>query len=163
MKFSKSGKLQLTTSGDRAIVMTRVFDAPRRLVFDAYTKPEFVRRWLGVLEGWQFEVCDVDLRVGGEYRYLWKGPDGMQMGMRGTFKEIVPPEKLVATEQFDESWYPGGAVSTVTLAEKAGKTTLTLLVEYESEEARAAVLKTPAAEGVESGFDKLEELLATQV
>ena len=155
-----NGSLQVTTPSEREIAMSRVFDAPRHLVFEAYTKPELLKRWLGVRGGWSLAVCEVDLRVGGAYRYVWRGPDREEMGMGGVFREVVPGERIVATEKFDHSWYPGGAVSTVTLVEQGGKTTLTLSVCYESREARDAVLKSPMKEGVEEGFDKLAELLA---
>ncbi|MCX6021361.1 MAG: SRPBCC family protein [Chloroflexi bacterium] len=156
-----TGTLQIAAQGDREIVMTREFNAPRRLVFDAWTKPELLKRWLGVMEGWSWAVCEVDLRVGGAYRYLWHGPDGAVMGMRGIHREIVAPERLVCTEAFDESWYPGEAVWTVVLVEQDGKTALTQTVEYESREARDAVLATPMAEGVTESYDKLAEVLAT--
>ena len=94
--------LQVTTPSEREIAMTRVFDAPRRLVFDAWTRPELLKRWLGVRGGWSFAVCEVDLRVGGAYRFVWRGPNGKEMGMGGVYREIVPPERLVATELFDD-------------------------------------------------------------
>lgn len=153
--------LKVTANGDREIVMTRSFDAPRRLVFEAMTKPELMKRWFGVFGGWSLAVCDVDLRVGGSYRYLWRGPDGVQMGMRGVYREVVPPERIVNTEQFDESWYPGGAVETVVLTENAGKTTMTSTVLYDSREARDAVLKSPMETGVAANYDNLETFLET--
>ena len=156
-----TGTLQVTTPSDREIAMTRVFDAPRRLVWDAHTKPELLKRWLGVHRGWTLAVCDIDLRVGGAYRYVWRGPDRADMGMGGVFREIVAPERMVATEKFDESWYPGEAVDTTVLVEQGGRTTLTLTVRYESREARDAVLKSPMEQGVAAGYDKLAELLAT--
>src|ERR1700716_4401588 len=93
-----AAKLQVTTPSDREIAMTRVFDAPRSLVFDAFTKPELLKRWLGVLGGWTFAVCEVDLKVGGKYRYVWRGKDGREMGMGGVYREIVRPERIVSTE-----------------------------------------------------------------
>lgn len=153
--------LKITTRGDRELVMTRAFDAPRHLVFEAYTRPEHLKRWLGVHSGWSLEVCDIDLRVGGAYRYLWRGPNGAEMGMRGIYREVVPPERLVATEVFDESWYPGEAVDTLELVERDDRTTLTVTVRYESREARDAVLKSPMEQGVAAGYDKLAEVLAT--
>ena len=150
---------KLTTRGDREIVMTRAFDAPRALIFDAFTKPELVRRWLLGPEGWSMPVCEIDLRVGGSYRYLWRHASGAEMGMRGVYREIVVPERLVSTEKFDESWYPGEAVGTVVLAEQGGKTTLTQTVLYESRAAREAVLKSPMEQGVTAGYKRLEELL----
>ena len=92
--------LTVEARGDREIVMTRAFDAPRQLVFEALTRPELVRRWLGVFGGWSMVVCEIDLRVGGAYRYVWRGPDGASMEMRGRFQEIVSPERLVVTEAF---------------------------------------------------------------
>src|SRR2546426_5701027 len=89
-----TGKLKVTAQSEREIVMTRDFDAPRRLVFDALTKPELLKRWLGVFGGWELAVCDVDLKVGGAYRYVWRrSSDGSEMGLRGVYREIVPPER----------------------------------------------------------------------
>ena len=153
--------LQITTPSDTEIAMRRVFDAPRRLVFDAHTKPELVKRWLGVRGGWTLAVCEIDLKVGGAYRYVWRGPDGKEMGMGGVFREIVRPERVVATEKFDDAWYPGEAVDTTVLVEQGGKTTLTLTVRYDSKEARDAVLKTPMAKGVAESYDQLGEVLAS--
>jgi uncharacterized protein YndB with AHSA1/START domain len=159
--MSPAGTLKVTTPSAREIAMTRVFDAPRNLVFEAYTKPELVKRWLGVHGGWSWSVCEIDLRVGGAYRFVWRGPGGEEMGMRGVYREVVVPERIVATEAFDQSWYPGEAVSTVVLVQQGDKTTLTLTVRYESREARDAVLKSPMEKGVAAGFDKLEELLVS--
>src|SRR5712671_1672888 len=158
-----TGNLKLTTRGDREIVMTRVFDAARSLVFDAFTKPELVRRWLLGPEGWSMPVCEIDLRVGGSYRYVWRHTSGNEMGMGGVFKEIASPERIVSTEKFDESWYPGEAVGTVVLTEKDGKTTLTQTVLYQSAEAREAVLKSPMESGVAAGYNRLAELLAEAI
>ena len=152
--------LKVIARGDREIVMTRAFDAPRSLVFEAMTKPELLKRWFGVMPGWSLDVCEVDLRVGGKYRYLWRGPDGVTMGMRGVYKEIVVPERIVSTEQFDEAWYPGGAVGTLVLREEGGRTMMTTTVLYDTREARDAVLKSPMEQGVAAGYNNLEELLA---
>jgi uncharacterized protein YndB with AHSA1/START domain len=154
------GNLKLTASGDREIVMTRVFDAPRSMVFDAYTKPELLKRWLGVFGGWTMPVCEVDLRVGGAYRFVWRGPDG-EMGIRGIYREVVRPERLVNTEKFDEAWYPGEGLVTMVLAEQGGKTTMTVTLRYESREAREAVLKSPMEGGVAESYDNLAALLAS--
>jgi uncharacterized protein YndB with AHSA1/START domain len=155
------GTLQVTTPSDREIRMTRVFDAPRRLVFDALTKPALVKQWLLGPPGWTMPVCEIDLRVGGAYRFLWRGSDGTEMSTRGVCREIVPPERFVATEKFDDPWYPGEALVTYVLVEQSGKTTLTLTVLYESREARDAVLKTPMTQGVTMSYDRLAELLAS--
>lgn len=151
--------LVITTPSPRELAMTRVFDAPRELVYEAHTRPEFLKRWLGVHRGWSLAVCEIDLRVGGAYRYVWRGPDRPEMGMGGVYLEVVPPERIVATEAFDQSWYPGEAVSTMTLIERDGKTTLTLTVRYESQAARDAVLKSPMEQGVSAGYDTLAQLL----
>ena len=155
-------KLLITLPSDREIAMTRVFDASRRLVYEALTKPELVSRWLGVFGGHTMPVCEIDLRVGGKYRYVWTMPKGGTMGMGGVFKEIVPGEKIVATEKFDDPWYDGEAVDTTTLVEKNGRTTMTMLVEYESKEIRDAVLKSPMETGVAASYDVLEGILKSQ-
>ena len=154
-------KLEVKTNGDRAIVMTRSFDAPRTLVFDCLTKPELLKRWFGTFAGWQLTVCEIDLRVGGKYRYQWSGPAGEQMGMGGTYKEVVKPQRLVTTEKFDQSWYPGSAVGTLVLVEKDGVTTMTTTVVYDSKEARDVVLKSPMEQGVSAGYNNLDELLTS--
>jgi uncharacterized protein YndB with AHSA1/START domain len=155
-----SGTLQILAQSDREIVMTRVFDAPRSMVFDACTKPELVKRWLLGPDGWSMPVCEIDLRVGGKYRYVWRRDrDGTEMGMGGVYREIVAPERIVATEKFDESWYPGEAVGTLVLVEQSGKTTLTQTMLYESRESRDAVLKSPMESGVAASYDRLAELV----
>jgi uncharacterized protein YndB with AHSA1/START domain len=153
--------LEVSARGDREIVMTRTFDAPRTLVFDAMTKPELLRRWFGVIPGWSLVVCEVDLRVGGSYRYQWNGPGGVKMGMRGVYREIVVPERIVSTETFDDPWYPGDAVGTLTLDERDGRTTLRTVVVYSSKEARDAVLRSPMEQGAAAGYDKLEDVLTS--
>ena len=154
--------LQVTAPGERDIVMTRVFDAPRTLVFDAYTKPELVRRWLLGPPGWSMPVCEIDLRVGGTYRYVWRhDTKGTEMGMGGVYREIVAPERIVSTERFDEAWYPGEAVGTLVLVERGGKTTLTVTMRYESRAARDAVLKSGMESGVAASYDRLATILAS--
>ena len=154
------GTLTITTPSDREIVMTRAFDAPRQVVFDAYTKPEFVRQWLLGPPGWTMPVCEIDLRVGGGFRYLWQKAGGIAMGMRGVYLEIVVPERIVATEVFDQAWYSGEAVGTVTFVEHHGRTTLSIRMRYDSQATRDGVLKSPMEEGVGAGFDRLAGLLA---
>lgn len=157
------GSMTLTTPTDREIHMSRVLDAPRALVYDAFVKPELLKRWLGVHNGWTMPVCEVDLTVGGSYHYQWQSPDGMKMGIRGVYREIVPAERLVATEKFDEAWYPGEAIDTTTFVESAGKTTVVMAVLYDTKEARDAVLKTPMEQGVAAGFDTLAKVLSVNV
>jgi uncharacterized protein YndB with AHSA1/START domain len=159
MKYA--GSLQVSTPTDREIVMTRVFDAPRNLVFQALTRPDLLKRWFHGPPGWSLVVCEIDLRAGGGYRYVWRGADGTEMGMRGVFQHVEPPERIVQTESFDQSWYEGEATGTLVLTEEGGKTTLTMTMLYESREVRDAVLRTPMDQGVSAGYDKLEELLAS--
>jgi uncharacterized protein YndB with AHSA1/START domain len=151
--------LKVTLPGDREIRMTRLFDAPRRLVFEALTKPELLKRWLLGPPGWTMPVCEMDLRVGGSYRFLWRAEDGKEMGLRGVFLEIAAPDRFVATERFDQPWYPGEARVTNALSEQAGKTTLTLTVRYESQAARDGVLKSGMERGVAASYDRLAEVL----
>jgi uncharacterized protein YndB with AHSA1/START domain len=155
--------LKVEARGDREIVMTRIFDAPRHLVFEAFTKPELLKRWLTGAPGWSLAVCEVDLRVGGSLRYLWRGPGGEEMGMRGVFREITPPERIVGTEKFDQAWYPGEAVGTVVFSEQGGKTTLTQTIVYESREARDIVLKSPMEGGITMSYNQLAELLKSEL
>jgi len=156
------GQLKVTMPSDREIAMTRVFDAPRKLVFDAHTKPELVRRWLLGPPGWSMPVCEMDLRVGGKYRWVWRGDsDGSTMGIGGVYREIVAPERIVSTERFDEAWYPGEGLNTLVLVEEGGRTTLTQTMRYQSTEARDAVLKSGMEKGVAASYDRLAELLAS--
>jgi uncharacterized protein YndB with AHSA1/START domain len=155
------GNLAVTTPSDREIAVTRTFNAPRRLVFEAHTKPELLKRWLGVFGGWSLDVCEIDLRPRGAYRYVWRRPDGAEMGVRGVYREVVPPEKLVTTEKFDDSAYDGEATGTTTFVERDGQTVLTLTLRYPSKKARDAVLRSPMKRGLATGYDMLAELLST--
>jgi uncharacterized protein YndB with AHSA1/START domain len=159
MKNSETFKV--AAQGDREIVMTRMFDAPRRLVWDAHTKPELVKRWLLGPPGWSMPVCEIDLRVGGKYRYVWRRDfDGKEMGMGGVYREIVPTQRLVQTETFDDPWYQGEALDTLVLVEQSGKTLLTQTMLLVSREARDAILKSGMEHGVAASYDRLEELVA---
>lgn len=157
-----TGTLKITTPSDREILMTRVFDAPSSLVFDAHTKPELLKRWLGVFRGWALVVCEIDLRVGGTYRWEWHNPDGGKMGASGVYREVVRPERLVNTEQFDNPWYEGEAMSTTLFVEQGGKTTLSVTMLYVSKVVRDAVLESGMEKGLVASYDKLAELLASQ-
>jgi uncharacterized protein YndB with AHSA1/START domain len=156
--MKNTGTLQVTTPTDREIVLTRVFDAPRRLVFDAFTKPELLKRWFGP-RGWSLVVCEVDLKVGGTFRFVLRGRNGTDMGMRGVYREIVPPERSVHSESFDD--YPGESLVPAVLVEQGGKTTLTATVLYFSQEVRDAVIKSGMEHGAAESYDKLAELLAS--
>jgi uncharacterized protein YndB with AHSA1/START domain len=147
---------------DREIAMTREFNAPRQLVWDAHTKPELVRKWLLGPPGWSMPVCTIDLRVGGGYRYEWrKDSDGTTMAMGGTYKEITPIARIVSTEKFDDPWYEGEAVGTLVLREQGGKTILTTTVLYASKAVRDSVLKAGMTTGVEQSYDRLESNVLT--
>jgi uncharacterized protein (TIGR03086 family) len=154
------GALQIEPRGDREIIMTRAFAAPRELVFDAMTRPALLKRWLGVFGEWTMPLCEVDLRVGGTYRYVWHGPNGAVMGVRGVYEEITPPARIVATEAFDQSWYPGTALDTMEFVERDGVTTLTMTVRYESKDARDAVLASGMESGLAAGYDNMDSVLA---
>jgi uncharacterized protein YndB with AHSA1/START domain len=154
-----TGALKVEARGDREIVMSRVFEAPRDLVYDAYTKPELVKRWLGVFGGWTLPVCEIDLRIGGRFRFVWR-KEGAEMGMGGVYRELVPNEKIVSTEKFDDPWYEGEGLGTVTFVERAGKTTMTQTILYMSKETRDAVLKSPMESGVAQSYNKLAEILS---
>jgi uncharacterized protein YndB with AHSA1/START domain len=161
--MKRVGQLEITTPNDREIVMTRAFAAGSALVWEAYTRPEHLQRWLGVHNGWTFPVCEMDLRIGGSYRWVWRAPNGTEMGMGGTYREIVPGVRIVATERFDNPWYEGEAIDTIEFAERAGTTTLIMTVLYDSKAIRDAVLQSPMETGVAAGFDTLERLLPTMV
>src|SRR6202171_6424095 len=137
--MKNTGTLKVTTPTDREIVLTRVFDAPRSLVWDAFTKAELIKRWFGP-RGWSLVVCEVDLRVGGGFRFVLRRPDGKEMGMRGVYREIVPPERSVHMESFDD--YPGESQVTAVFVEEAARTTFTATVLYASQEIRDAVIKS---------------------
>jgi uncharacterized protein YndB with AHSA1/START domain len=127
------------------------------------TKPELVKRWLLGPDGWSMPVCEIDLRVGGAYRYVWRRDrDGSEMAMGGMFREIVVPERIVATEQFDEPWYPGEAVNTTVLVQQGAKTLLTQTTMMQSKAARDAVVKSGMARGVVASYNRLEEILEAQ-
>ncbi len=160
--MQNSDTFKVTTPSDREIAITRIFNAPRHLVFGALSKPELVKQWLLGPPGWSMPVCEMDLRVGGAYRFQWRGPDGKEMGTRGVFREVVPPERFVATERFDEPWYPGESLVTYVLAEQGGKTILTLTVLYASREVRDGVIKSGMEKGVAMSYDRLADLLASR-
>ena len=153
--------LKLETLGDREIIMTRAFDAPRRLVFEAFTRPDLMRRWLLGPLGWTMPICEVDLRVGGRYRYMWRNEKGTEMSASGVYREIVVPERIVASETFDPPWYPGECIISFSLRESGGKTTLTQTLQYESHAAREVVIQSPMESGVVTSYDRLEEMLTS--
>ena len=157
--MQNTGNLKVTLPSDREIAMTRVFDAPRRLVYAAFTRPELIQRWLGP-RGWTLPVCEVDLRVGGKYRYVGEGPDGTRLGWGGVFKEIEHERRIVHTEAFDD--YPGEALITNVWTESGGKTTIELTMLLASKEVRDAIIASGMEHGAAESYDRLEEMLAEQ-
>jgi uncharacterized protein YndB with AHSA1/START domain len=159
MATTNSETMSITTPSDREIVMTRVFNAPRRLVFEAHTKCEHLKRWWGPRK-YEMPICELDFRPGGKYRIVHRGPEGDEHGFRGEFREIVPPERLVYT--FEYEGYPGHiSVETIELVEENGRTTLINTAVYDSVEDRDGMLQSGMEEGARESLDRLEELLAT--
>jgi len=153
--------LKITTRGDREIVMERVFDAPRELVWEAMTNPELVKRWYGP-RGHNLVVCEIDFRVGGKWRYVLRSPDGKDLGQFGEFREIHKPERIVMTEGFDGFCEMGVAVDTCVFTEQGGKTKLALTVEAPSKEARDGIIASGMEHGAAETYDRLNEMLTTR-
>ena len=156
-----SAATTLTTPSDREIVITRVVAAPRRLVFEAWTNPEHLPHWMLGPEGWTMPVCEVDLRPGGTWHFVWRRADRTELAMRGVYQEIVPPERLVSTESWGGEW--PDTLNTLLLSEVSGKTTITHRMLYPSKEARDAALQTGMQDGMSVSFDRLAEYLSTRV
>ena len=162
--MKNTGSLKVTTPTDREIVLTRVFDAPRDMVFDAHTKPELIRRWLGVFKDWSMDVCEVDLRVGGKYRWRWRNDAGAEFGFTGVFREVVRPSRIVHTQVYDPGTVGGNmgaeALITAALTENGGVTTYTTTIRYQSKADRDAAVSTGMTDGMEQSYAKLDALLA---
>ncbi len=154
-------ELTITTPTDREIHMRRSFAAPRQLVWDCHTKPELLRRWLLGPPGWKMPVCEIDLRVGGRYRYEWEHEvRGSRMGMGGTFTEVAAPERLAARERLDDDWTGGETDVTQVFTEENGETTLTLTVRYASQEARDKAASGGMIDGMTQGYRRLDGVLS---
>src|SRR6188474_1394311 len=157
--MSPSASFKVTASGEREIVMARTFDAPRALVFEAFTRPELVKRWLLGPPGWSMPVCEIDLKVGGRYRWVWRNDErGKDMGVSGTFREILGPERIVHDELFDEDWTGGQTIVTTEFSEANGRTLVTMTVRYSSAAAREAALGTGMTRGMEQSYQRLDEI-----
>jgi uncharacterized protein YndB with AHSA1/START domain len=156
--------LSITLPSDREIQVTREFNAPRDLVFDCWTIPTLIRRWLGPAE-WVLTTCEFDARVGGKWRFISKGPEGYEMAHGGVIQEIERPRWIKSTERFDIDWTGGETINTNAFTElDGGRRTLSVLtVLYSSKEAREGARATPMAEGMEMGFKRLDELLAERL
>ena len=147
----------ITLPSDREVAMTRVVDAPRELVFEAWTSPEHVPHWMLGPGDWTMPVCEIDLRTGGAWHFVWRRSDGSEMEMRGEYREVSPPERLVSTESWGGDWPE--TLNTVVLTESQGRTNITLTILYPSKEARDAALETGMKEGASQSFDRLAERL----
>jgi uncharacterized protein YndB with AHSA1/START domain len=156
---TRTGATTFTTPNDREVVITRAVDAPRRLVFAAWTDPRHIPQWMGWPEGWTMPVCEMDLRPGGAWRFVWRKADGAEMEMSGIVREVSPPERLVTTERWSPEWPE--TVNTLLLTESGGKTTITLTITYVSKAARDAALETGMADGMEQSFVRLDRIVRT--
>lgn len=154
--------VDVTTPNDREIRVSRVFDAPRNLVWECHTKPDLVRRWMIGADGWTMPVCEIDVRVGGQYRHVWRNDaDGTEFGFRGRYREVVEPERIVHSERFDGA--PEGesdAICTLTLVEQGGKTTLTYAMVFPTREVRDQALKSGMTDGMGAMYQRLDSLMA---
>ena len=156
--MKNTGTLSVSLPSDREIRLTRAFKAPRHLVYDAFSKPEILKRWFGP-RGWSLVTCDVDARIGGGFRFVLRAPNGRELGMRGVYRELSPPARSVHMESFDD--FPGESQVTAVFTEHEGHTTLVATILYHSREVRDAVIKSGMEHGAAESYDKLEELLAS--
>ena len=158
-------RAQVTLPSDSEVKVVRSFRAPRAMVYRAYTEPQLLQRWLLGPPGWSMPVCEMDVRVGGSFRWQWQSDDGAQrFGFSGTFREVQPPARLVHTEAYDPGTVGGGypgkpAIVTVTFLEQAGITTMTTLVDFGSKEARDGAVATGMTDGMEQSYQLLDGLL----
>jgi uncharacterized protein YndB with AHSA1/START domain len=153
--------LSVTTPSDREIVLTRTFNAPRKLVWDAVTRPEHVQRWYGCA-ALTFTTCEIDLRVGGSYRYTMRASDGVEHTMTGIYREIAAPERIVHTERYETTGFTSPyALVTMTLTEQGGRTKLQSVILHADKESRDGHLNSGMENGARETFDRLEALLAT--
>ena len=154
----------MTLPNDRDVVVVRAFNAPRALVFDAWTTPKLLQRWMLGPPGWKMPVCEMDVRPGGKFTWRWRSDEtGAEFGFSGEFREVVRPSRIVHVERYepgDVGGQMGEALVTSELTEKNGVTTQTMTIHYESKAVRDAALKTGMTDGMEMSFQKLDELLA---
>ena len=159
MTTTSSGRATVTLPTDEQILITREFDAPKHLVYKAWTTPELVKRWWNAKRG-EVTIAEIDLRVGGAWRSVMVTPDGLEVGFHGEYREIVPNERIVSTEVYEG--IPDGdaipSVNTLTLTEVDGRTTLTLLTEAPSKEVRDAIIDSGMEAGLQDALDLLGEV-----
>jgi uncharacterized protein YndB with AHSA1/START domain len=151
--------ITLSLPTDLQIVMIRTFDAPRELVWEMWTNPKHPPQWMTGPEGWSLPVCEIDLRVGGKWHFVWRKGDGEQMEMHGTYREITPPDRLINTENWGGDY--AETLVTMTLTEQDGKTTMTCVTEYPSKDERDKALQTGMGEGAAESFEKMDQYLQT--
>jgi uncharacterized protein YndB with AHSA1/START domain len=151
--------LEITTPTEREVVLKRIFDASRELVFDALTTPELLKRWYGPT-GWTLILCEIDLKVGGNWHFVVERPDGKKIGQKGVYHEVIRPERIVNTESW-EDWDPGETLVTTTLVEIDRKTTLTSTSLFPSQEVRDIILKSGLDDGAKQSYQRLADLLGT--
>lgn len=153
------GKTAYTLPSDREIAVARIFNAPQNLVFDVWTNPRHLPRWMTGPPGWTMTICEIDLKPGGLWKLAWKGEDGTEMTMTGEYREVVPPERVVSSERWGPEWPE--TINTVTFSEVDGQTTLSLTILYPSKEARDAALQTGMKEGMDMSFARMTEYVAS--
>ena len=158
-----TGKLTVTTPSDREIVVTRVLNAPKKMVFQCLTTPKLLQRWMLGPPGWTMPVCEFEAKAGGMFRYVWRNADGVDMGMSGTIIEFSPYDRIVHTETFDADMSGGRTEVTSDFIEADGQTTLAMTIVYGSKEARDGAMASGMTGGMEMGYERLDALLAELV
>ncbi|MDQ3821898.1 MAG: SRPBCC family protein [Actinomycetota bacterium] len=165
MNVTSSRTATVTLPTDDQILITREFDAPRHLLYEAYTTPELVKRWWHANRG-EATVAEIDLRVGGRWRYVMVTPDGTEVAFHGEYREIVPNERLVSTEVYEGAWQGDGpeqgTLNTATFTEENGRTTLTILVQAPSKEVRDAIIESGMEDGLQDALSLLEEVASSR-
>jgi len=155
--------LEVSLPNDLEVVVTRRFDAPRAVVWNCHTKPELIQRWMLGPDGWTMPVCEMDLRVGGKFRWRWRSEtDGSEFGFVGEFREIEKPARIVHTERVDGADTDDEMIVTQTLVERSGKTTLTVVMRFSSRQARDATVGTGMTTGMEAGYARLDGMFASE-
>jgi len=155
----RTGATEYAITSDTEVTITRVFDAPKRVIWDAWTSCEHLPNWMLGPEGWTMPICEIDLRPGGALRMVWRRTDATEMEITGVYREVEPPERLVYVESWQGDWPE--TTDTLLLSETDGKTTATVTIRYVSKEARDAALATGGIEGLSRGFDRLDDYLPT--
>lgn len=158
-------KSKVSLPSDTEVMVTRDFAAPAALVFRAHTEPELMRRWLTAMPGWTMPVCEMDVRVGGKYRWRWRNDEnGQEFGFFGEFTEISPPSKLVHTQIYDPGEFGGdmgdGSLISVTLSERNGVTSMIWVMKFKTKDARDAAMSTGMTDGMEMSYGMLDGLVA---